>query len=83
MNKSFFLIPFFVLTAQVLAADLPTIPTKPIAEKKELLFSDDFESAEPAKVWHRVVPTFVVESGALKGAQARDKTVPGPHPTPR
>jgi hypothetical protein len=76
MNRSFFFAQFFIFTAQALAADLPPIPAGPIAEKKELLFSDDFESAEPAKVWHRVVPTFVVESGALKGTQTRDKTIP-------
>ena len=76
MRKSFFLAPFFVSAAQALAADLPPIPARPIAEKKELLFSDDFESAEPAKVWHKVVPTFVVEKGALKGTQTRDKDVP-------
>jgi hypothetical protein len=59
------------------AADDPAgVPAKPIAEKKELLFSDDFEGAEPAKVWHKVVQTFAVEKGALKGTQTRDKTVP-------
>ena len=76
MNRHFFFVPFFLFTASALAADLPPIPAEPIAEKKELLFSEDFESAEPAKVWHRVVPTFVVESGALKGTQTRDKNVP-------
>ena len=44
--------------------------------RKELLFSDDFEGAEPAKVWHKVVPTFVVEKGTLKGTQTRDKDIP-------
>jgi len=63
-----------LLAAPVAAADDP--PAKPIAEKKELLFSDDFEGAEPAKVWHKVVATFAVEKGALKGTQTRDKTVP-------
>ena len=48
----------------------------PIAEKKELLFSDDFQGAEPAKVWHKVVPTFAVADGVLKGTQTRDKDVP-------
>ena len=66
----------FLITATAVAADLPTIPAKSIAEKKELLFSDDFEGAEPAKVWHKVVPTFVVEKGVLKGTQTRDKNVP-------
>jgi hypothetical protein len=76
MNMRVFLTPFFLLGATAIAADLPTIPDKPIAEKKELLFSDDFEGAEPAKVWHKVVPTFVVEKGVLKGTQTRDKNVP-------
>src|SRR4051794_14902074 len=58
------------------AADLPTIPAKPIAQKKELLFSDDFEGAEPAKAWHKVVATFAFEKGTLKGTQPRDKDVP-------
>jgi len=58
------------------ADDNPPIPEKPIAEKKELLFSDDFEGAEPAKVWHKVVQTFAVEKGALKGTQTREKDIP-------
>jgi hypothetical protein len=67
----------FLLAATALFADdNPPIPEKPIAEKKELLFSDDFEGAEPAKVWHKVVPTFAVEKGALKGTQTRDKDIP-------
>ncbi len=59
-----------------IAADLPRVPRKPLAEKKELLFSDDFSSAELAAPWHKVVPTFAVEDGALKGTQTRDKTIP-------
>jgi hypothetical protein len=62
--------------AFVSAADLPPVPSEPIAAKKELLFSDDFESAKPAAVWHQVVPTFTVEKGALKGTQTRDKNIP-------
>lgn len=58
------------------AAELPAIPGASIAKKKELLFSDDFEGSSPAKVWHRVVPTFAVENGALKGTQTRDKNIP-------
>src|SRR3954467_8759365 len=64
------------LASAALAAELPPVPDAPIANKKELLFSDDFEGAEPAKVWHKVVPTFVVEKGVLKGTQTRDKDVP-------
>lgn len=59
-----------------LAADLPAIPETPIAVKKELLFSDDFEGSEPAKVWHKVVPTFAIEKGTLKGTQTRDVNIP-------
>ena len=65
-----------VITSTTFAADLPAIPGKSIAKKKELLFAEDFQGAEPAKVWHWVVPTFVVENGVLKGTQTRDKDVP-------
>src|SRR5437773_1997722 len=65
-----------LITSSSFAADLPAVPAGPIAIKKELLFSDDFEGAEPAKVWHKVVPTFAVEKGALKGTQTRDQNVP-------
>lgn len=53
------------------AADKPEVPAGPIAEKKELLFSDDFERAELGKAWGAVVPTFALENGALKGTQTR------------
>src|SRR2546421_3471648 len=77
MNKSLFAaLATFSLTAAALAADLPPVPNAPIAAKKELLFSDDFQSAEPASVWHKVVPTFAVEKGVLKGTQTRDKNIP-------
>jgi hypothetical protein len=55
---------------------LPAIPPKPIAKKKELLFSDDFQGATPPKQWHAVVPTFGFEKGTLKGTQTRDQEVP-------
>lgn len=58
------------------APQLPKVPAKSIAVKKELLFSDDFQGATPDKVWHKVVPTFAVENGMLKGTQTRDKDVP-------
>ena len=72
--------PFFVLSlliaASTYAADQAPIPAESIARKKELLFSDDFEGAEPAKVWHKVVPTFAIEKGTLKGTQTRDANIP-------
>lgn len=82
MNLRLLVTPVFFIASAALAADLPKIPSKPIANKKELLFSDDFEGAEPAKVWHKVVPTFAVEKGTLKGTQTRDVTVPAANGKP-
>ena len=82
MKTHHLLAPLFLITTTALAADLPAIPAGPIAQKKELLFSDDFQGATPAKVWHKVVPTFVVENGALKGTQTRDKNIPAAHGKP-
>jgi len=65
-----------LLATSVIAADLPRIPSKPIAEKKDLLISEDFSKPELAKPWHKVVATFVVEDGALKGTQTRDTLIP-------
>lgn len=76
MNARPFIALAFLITPAAFAADLPKVPDRSIAKKKELLFSDDFRGAEPAKVWHKVVPTFVVEKGELKGTQTRDKDVP-------
>jgi len=76
MNTRLVLAGLSLITASVMAADLPTIPAASIAKKKELLFADDFESATPAKEWHKVVPTFAFEKGALKGTQTRDKNIP-------
>jgi len=76
MNPCLFLGPFFLITATAFAADLPAIPAESIAKMKERVFSDDFEGSEPTKVWHKVVPTFVVEKGTLKGTQTRDKNIP-------
>jgi hypothetical protein len=63
--------PLFLITATALAADLPTVPADPIAKKKDLLFSDNFDRAELGKDWAVVVPTFTLENGTLKGAQTR------------
>ena len=76
MNPRLLIAPLLVITSAALAADMPTLPSKSIANKKELLFSDDFEGSTPDKVWHKVVPTFVVEKGTLKGTQTRDVTIP-------
>ena len=48
-----------LVTAATFAADtpkLPAIPAQPIAQKKELLFADDFEKAELGSAWKGVVP---------------------------
>src|SRR3984957_10153539 len=71
MNKRLLLAPLFLITVAAFAADAPDIPADPIAKKKELLFSDDFERAELGKAWGAVVPTFTLENGTLKGTQTR------------
>jgi hypothetical protein len=76
MKSTFVSALCLVVTGSLYAADLPPIPRQPIAQKQELLFADDFESPEIAKAWHKVVPTFVVEKGVLKGTQTRDKNIP-------
>ena len=77
MNLRPFLTVSCLITSAAFAADLPAIPAESIAKKKgEILFSDDFQGATPDKRWHRVVDTFAVENGTLKGTQTRDKDVP-------
>ena len=58
MNPRFLALAFLV-TATTFAAEapkLPAIPAQPIAQKKELLFADDFEKAELGSAWKIVVP---------------------------
>ena len=76
MNTRLLIASFFLVATTGFTADPSVIPDQPIAKRKELLFSDNFEGAEPAKVWHQVVPTFTVEDGALKGIQTREKNIP-------
>ena len=71
MKKRLLLLPLFLIAAAAFAADTPDVPADPIAKKKELLFSDDFERAELGKAWGAVVPTFTLENGTLKGTQTR------------
>ena len=65
-----------LITTAAVAADLPRIPRQPIAKKKELLFSDDFQGTTRDPRWLRVVDTFTVADGALKGTQTRDQNIP-------
>jgi hypothetical protein len=76
MQRLLFIAPVLLTLSVAQAADLPKIPAKSIAEKKELLFTDDFESTTPAKPWHKVVDTFSFENGTLKGVQTREKDMP-------
>ncbi len=76
MNTRLLLTALSFVTASAFAAELPAIPTGPIAKKKELLFSDDFKGGEHDKRWHRVVDTFAFDNGALKGTQTRVKDTP-------
>ena len=76
MNIRHLLVPCLIISAAAFAADAPKVPSKPIAEKKELLFSDDMNGSDHDKRWHRVVDTFVFENNALKGTQTRVKDEP-------
>ena len=78
MNMRLLVVPFLLLASASLAADLDTVPARSLAVKKELLFSDNFKSAEHDKRWHQVVDTFVFEKRALRGSQTRDKNMPSP-----
>src|SRR5579863_8885990 len=78
MNMRLLIVPFLILASATFAADLDSVPAKSIAQKKELLFSDDFKGAEHDKRWHKVVDTFTFENGALKGTQTREKDMPSP-----
>lgn len=79
--RSLFLFPL-VVAAAAPAADLPDVPRKSLAVKKELLFSDDFQSGKLEQPWHRVVPEFAVVDGVLKGTQVRDVTIPAANGKP-
>src|SRR5438270_139280 len=74
--KTTVFLTLFVVAFKTLGADLPPVPDRLIAVKKELLFADDFEGTDRSTLWHKVVRTFAFEDGALKGTQTRDKTIP-------
>lgn len=54
-------------TSSLCAEDVPG----PIAEKGELLFSDDFEREELGDDWKTIIPAFSVKEGNLIGLQAK------------
>lgn len=71
------LAPLAAFAADAPKPAAPAIPAESIAKKGELLFSDDFEGkGAPDKRWVKVVPTFAVVDGVLKGTQTRDKAIP-------
>ena len=75
------ILPFLTATILVAlpaishAADVATIPSEPIAKKKEVLFKDNFKGTTHDKLWHDVVETFAFEPGYLKGTQTRDHEI--------
>ncbi len=75
--------PFAILALSLSGVLCPVwadeVPAKPLAEKGELLLSDDFSSGEVSEGrgkgegnWSALIPAFAIEDGALKGWQARD-----------
>ncbi|MGA0133977.1 MAG: hypothetical protein ACO3ND_06450 [Opitutales bacterium] len=66
-------LPLLLVSACLAAAP---VPEASIARKGELLFSDDFSGAQPDARWVRVVPTFSVDGGVLRGVQTRVKDEP-------
>jgi hypothetical protein len=72
MSRNVFFVCLVLTAAAAFGAERPSIPSKPIGQKGQLLFSDDFSNrSDLGKDWKQVVPTFTVEDGALKGTQTR------------
>lgn len=59
---------FLMLPLLCVASD---VPSEPLAQKGEQLFSDDFERTDLGE-WKTVIPTFTAKDGVLKGEQTRD-----------
>jgi hypothetical protein len=69
MTPTFDLLPMKQLLA--LFVSLSFFAAGPLAQKGELLFTDDFERSELGE-WKTVIPSFAVQNGVLKGWQTRD-----------
>ena len=74
-TKLYFPALFLLLSTALHAADarksnVSAVPAKPLAQKGELLFSDDFERSDLGE-WKVVIPGFTVEDGVLIGKQDR------------
>ena len=64
MTPTFDLLPMKQLLA--LFVSLSFFAAGPLAQKGELLFTDDFERSELGE-WKTVIPSFAVQNGVLKG----------------
>ena len=75
MNRTAVLLGFLLLAPPLLhgadKAASPTVPVNALAEKGELLFSDDFDRSDLGE-WKVVIPAFDVREGVLVGRQERD-----------
>ena len=71
---------FLFTTAAAFSAELPAIPADSIAIKKEVLFSDDFEGAEPAS--HFFAVSLLVFNHSRHFACHSSHNGPLPHPRP-
>jgi hypothetical protein len=60
----------FLCFAFPLACCAADIPSRPLAEKGEVLVSDGFDRSDLGD-WQALIPTFTVEDGVLKGVQTR------------
>lgn len=69
MNALSWLIGLLSLVPWVAASN--EVPASPLGERGDLLFSDDFERAEPGE-WKAVVPGLSVGQGVLRVVQTRD-----------
>lgn len=76
MTKRLLLAPLLLVGISAFADAPPSIPAASIAQKGELLFSDDMNGSDHDKRWHKVVDTFTFENNALKGTQTRVKDEP-------
>lgn len=60
-----------LLLSLLASAALADVPQELLAQKGDLLFSDDFERTSLGD-WQSLIPTFTVANGVLKGEQTRD-----------
>jgi hypothetical protein len=64
-------LPHILFLAFPLLCVASDVPSEPLAQKGEQLFSDDFERTDLGE-WKTVIPTFTAKDGVLKGEQTRD-----------